>query len=300
MADLKTVLIIGGSGFVGTHLALHLRKNFKVFSTYYSRATQLPGVTNIPFNLKDDDWIKRMIYSASPDVVIYCAGSNDLVDAVKDPRSYDRMHVSALEPVLKASTIFQPRFIYISNSFVFDGTRGNYREVDTVLASTELGKFKVAGENFVRGRALNFVLVRSSPLFGRGNGDSFTLLDRLRLDLSRKKKIPLDNSHIHNFGLIDLFVEFVTRLIEVGPKNRPYHFGGLTKCTQLEFGKHFATRFGYDPNLIVPSGRAATDSDRDFSLNSTDSIKILGTQPILLDEAFNEFEKRVIQRMKAP
>ena len=45
MAGTKAILIIGGSGFVGTHLALKLREGYKVFATYHTKRFAIPGVT---------------------------------------------------------------------------------------------------------------------------------------------------------------------------------------------------------------------------------------------------------------
>ena len=292
MEGRQTVLIIGGSGFLGTHLALKLRDDYKVMATYHSKPIQIPGVMTLPFSLRDPEWIKRAIYTVSPDVVIYAAGSNSVIAAERDTKLAEAMHVAALAPVLKASTIFQPRFIYLSNCYTFDGSRGNYREGDTILASTSLGKLKVSGENLVRSRALNYAIVRLSPVFGRGNGLSTPFLDRLRISLGRKQKIPMDGTEVHSYVAIPSVTDFIKRLIESGPRNRIYHFGGITKCTQYDFARAFAKRFKFDPSLVVQSGQAQ-HHPRDYSLNSTETAQMLKLKPLLLDEGFDALERGI-------
>ncbi len=290
MGSEKTIFIIGGSGFLGSHLALKLRDHAKVFATYHRNPIRIPGVTTIPMDLGNLDWIKRAIYSSGPDAVVYAAGSNSLSAAEADPKEGEHLQVACLGPVLKAATIFQPRFIYFSSCYAFDGSRGNYRETDAILSPTTLGKLKISAENFVRGRALNYSILRLSPVYGRGNGHACSFLDHLRIRLGRKLKTAVDSTEIHSFTPIDAVTDLVQRIIENGPRNEIHHLGGLTKCTYLELAQNFAEKIGADPALIVPlaAERASThglDQTRfDFSLNSSETMHTFQLAPPLLDD----------------
>src|SRR4051812_26734274 len=121
MPSVRSVLIIGGSGFVGTHLALRLRAGFKVFATYGERPIAIPGVTCIPFDSSNRNWVKRVVYTAAPDFVIYAAGSNDPAWAAANPREAEQAHASGPAAVLNSSAFFQSKFIFLSNCYVFDG-----------------------------------------------------------------------------------------------------------------------------------------------------------------------------------
>ena len=144
----RSVLIIGGSGFVGSHLALSMRDQFKVFLTYHSRPIKIPGVTSLPLAADNRNWAKRVAYTAKPDAVIFAAGNNNVLAAERDPRTTEHVHVGGPATVADVADILQPKFIYISNCYVFDGSRGNYHETDTVLPDMALGKSKLGGENF--------------------------------------------------------------------------------------------------------------------------------------------------------
>ena len=140
MAHTRSVLIIGGSGFIGTHLALKLRAGYKVFATYNRHRIFLPGVTTLPASLFNRDWAKRITYLARPDFVIYAAGTNNVEWCEAHARDAEQLHTSGAATISNLSEIFQPNFIYLSNSYVFDGSKGNYHEGDIVLPSTSLGK----------------------------------------------------------------------------------------------------------------------------------------------------------------
>lgn len=303
MHQSKSVLIFGGSGFIGTHLCLKLRDQYKVYATYSKKPARIPGVTFFPASIENKDWIKRIMFTINPDIVIYAIGSNSFEWAETNPDLADRYHAVGPAVVAGAADIIQPRFIYLSNPYVFDGVRGNYHENDIVLPPNNIGKVKLGGENVVRSKCLNHIILRSSPVIGRGNGVNLSIIDSLRMVLDRNERIEFSTHTLHSFAPVSGLCEAVQRLIESGFRNRIVHYGGLTKVTYFELAKAFATRFKYNPNLIVPKKAAATkniaseDSLFDFSLNSTQAVETLKIKPFLLEECFDLIEKELISHL---
>ena len=298
MATTKAVLIIGGSGFIGTHLALKLRESHKVFATYLTKPMRIPGVTFIPLDVGNRNWVKRIVYSSRPDVVIYAAGSSNLDWAEAHARDAERVHTGGPATVSNVADILQPRFIYLSNCYVFDGNKGNYHEGDIVLPSYSLGKVKVGGENFIRGKAMNHIIIRSSPLLGCGNGRNISFLDHLRMKLIRNERIELPVSEFHSFAFITSFIDFVAKMVDSGPKNKTLHYGGLTKLTHYELARKFAKRFSYNEDLIFQSQHTKRGSIEaeiaDYSLNSSWVAENLKIKPLLLEECFDLLEKELV------
>jgi dTDP-4-dehydrorhamnose reductase len=302
---MKSVLIIGASGFIGTRLALHLRETCKVFATYYSRRPRIAGVTAIPLSIDNRDWCKRVAFIAQPDAIVYAAGREDLFWAEKNPREADRLHTAGAATISGVSDLLHPKFIYLSNGLVFDGVKGNYRESDTVLPSFVLGKTKLGGENYIRGRSLNYLIVRSSPLLGRASAQgSFqsSFLDRLRMELDRGRRVELSRGELYSYGTMEGLCELVSTLVSSGIRNRIFHYGGLTKISPYELGKSFARRFGFDPELVVPGMSLGEAGGReaqvhDFSLNCSQIAETLKLKPLLLEESFDLIEKQLVSRL---
>jgi dTDP-4-dehydrorhamnose reductase len=286
----KAVLIVGASGFIGTHLALRLRDEYRVFATYHKHAMQMPGVTYIPLDIANRNWIKRAVYTARPDFVIYLTGSGDPIWCEDQAKMAEFLHTGGVATISQAVDILQPKFIYLSSAYAFDGARGNYHETDTVLPDNVLGKSKLAGENIVRTK-LNYIVIRSSPLFGRGNGYRLSALDRLRITLQKGQRIELADNEVHSFAPVQGLVELIQRTLTSGIRNKTIHYGGLTKVSHYDFARLFAEHQGYDPRLVLRAARpqingSAVNLHWDYSLNSTlaaDSFKI---KPYLLEEAF--------------
>ena len=299
MKKRKAVLIVGGSGFVGTHLALQLRKNYKVYATFHRKFFSIPDVSFFPMDTFEKDWVKRIVYIAEPDAVVFASGNSDPIWAEQNPREAERDHAGGAMTVLSAAEILQPKFIYLSNAYVFEGDKGNYHEDDTSLPSSQIGKVKSRCENFIRSRSLNYIIVRSSQLYGRGNGRHISFLDNIRLKLDRGDSVELSDHEYHSFGTIYGLVEMIERLIDSGVKNRTFHYGGLAKLTPYQFGKKFAERFGYDSKLIMPQKIVATGEysfrrTTDYSLNFSESVKQLKINPLLVEQGFDLLEKNLI------
>ena len=284
---------------MGTYLCLRLRENYKVFATYSSHPVAMRGVTFIPLSVENRNWAKRIIYTTQPDVIVYLAGNNSIEWTEAKSRLAELLHSSGLATIANAADILQPKVIYHSSSYVFDGVRGNYHENDTVLPGNVLGKSKLGGENVVKNKCLNYVILRSSPMFGRGNGTTLSFLDQLRMKLDRKERIEVATDEFHSFLHVDSFCELMSRLIDSGIRNRVLHFGGLTKVTYLDFAKFFAKRFRYDPNLVVAKKRmilssTGDESALDFSLNSSQVNETLKIKPLLLEESFDLIEQKLV------
>ena len=316
MAYIKSVLIIGGSGFLGTAFALKLRDRFKVFATYYKRPISIPGVTMLPFDINERNWVKRTIYMAQPDVVIYAAGYNSiesththrnslapLAGAPTDNeiQSAERIHAEAPATLANLTEILQPKFIYLSNPYVFDGTKGNYHESDTLVPSSVLGKMKSSGENIVRSKCMNYIILRSSPVFGRGSGINVSFLDRLRMSLERNQRFEASHKELHSFAPVEGLADVIYTIVDSGLRNKILHYGGLTRATFYDLAIGFAKRFGYDPSLIIPIDKPLSPmpphyegSFLDFSLNSSQSIQTLKIKPFFLEEGLDLIKKKLI------
>jgi dTDP-4-dehydrorhamnose reductase len=209
----------------------------------------------------------------------------------------DNIHNRGAAAALSNTDLIAPRFILLSNNYVFDGNRGNYHEGDTLLPHTSLGKFKVSAENYLKSHSLNYLVIRSAPVYGRGNGQAVSFLDQLRKNLAMGRPVKVKNDELHNFAPIEGLVETVVTAMETGVKNKSLHYGGLTKCTHIEFAKAFARRFGYDPSLITANelGKANKDGKLlDYSLNSTATLQQLKLNAFLMEQGFDLLEKKLV------
>lgn len=299
MKRAKAILIIGGSGYVGTHLALRLREQHKVYITYNRNYVRIPGVSSLPLDAMSRDWVKKIVFAVEPDVVIFCASYAGLARSEANPRDAERFHATAPVNVLNAVEILQPKVVFLSSSYVFEGTKGNYHEDDNALPATVLGKNKIRTENFIKSKALNYVIVRAPPLLGRGNGKAVSFLDRLRMNLERGKTIDLPNQEYQSFATIYGFTDLIERVVESGVKNKTLHYGGLTRATHYDLATQFCKKFGYDPRFIrgirfTQKMKGKQPDEFDFSLNCSQAAQMFKMKPLELLESLHEVEQKLV------
>lgn len=284
------VLIVGGNGFLGSHLARSLRKNARVVTTYLRNRVPIEGVLSLPIDVRDSNGMKRIIYAQRPDAVIYLGGPEDSAWVDKNVKIAEKVISASAADVLHAAGMISAKFIYVSSSSVFDGTKGNYKESDNVSPMTLLGKLKAGGENLIRGRAMNAAILRLSPLVGSAHPWRPSLFDRLRSALQSGIPMEFSDEEHHSWLPVSDAVRAIELIIEKSPKDSLYHFGGLTRLTPYEIANLFARTLGFEGKEILRKRKVVTkgmiilpEGDKfDFSLNSSEIIRSLevSTSPI--------------------
>ncbi len=294
--NMATVMVVGASGFVGSTLVTELSKEHKVIALFRKEIMRFPGVSPFAYALEDRDYLKRLMQILKPDFIIYAAGMNDFMECHKKQKHAES--INTLGPVVfmgAAETITQ-RFIFISNCYVFDGKKGSYAEDDVVMADTTLGKTRLAGENYVRGKAQIFSILRCSPLLGLGSYAHPSVFDKMRMALSRQERFELPENETHSFLSTYTLVSAVNWIIKNEAMNETYHLGGLTKLTTYEFGQELAQTLGLDSSLIVPTRGTFQDNDfLDFSLNSSKIVSNSQIDTLVLEQSLDLFKKKLIR-----
>ncbi len=283
MKTQPSILIVGGNGFVGSTIARSFANDYKVFSTFHAHYTPIPGVTYVPMNMNDKDGAKRFAIMTHPNFVIFCAGTHDWFEAEKEEKLTQAIHAGAPGNILTATEVFKPKFIYISSDLVFSGRTGNFHEDDTTIPFLTLGKAKLSAENYIRGKSLNHVIIRSAPLLGRGTVHHPSWWDRLRRALSMEQTIGLSRRMVHSPVHISRLVAIVRKVLETDIKNTVLHVGGGTRLSEYDLGVEIATRFGFKQGLI--QGGETHGVKDDFSLNTTRTLKALKLAPVSIEES---------------
>lgn len=293
----KRILILGGSGLIGSRIALQLRDNHRVYVTSYTKPVEIPGVHWLPLRIQNFQWAERLVFLTEPEVIIYAIPWNDPVLSRMETKMSEVIHAGGVATILKNVGLTSTRFIYFSNGYVFPGTKGNYHETDMSLPCCMLGRHKLSAEGLVKSKAMVHTILRLGPVLGRGIGKNLSFLENLQIHLERNDPIEVFDNEYHGFQDVQTVAKLVDSIIDQRPKNGIFHVSGLTKLTQYEFAKLFAQRFGYNPDLIRKSEtryheHAVKEGEKlDLSLNSTLAYNELNLRPLVIEESFDLLEK---------
>ena len=191
---MKKILILGVTGMLGSQVlrALQELKNFKIYATYKNNKKILilkklikinSNVTFIKFNIGLLNKVKLSKYN----YIVNCIGIIKPYINEKDQSSIlEAIKVNSLFPHQLITASKKVKIFQIATDCVFDGSKGNYIEIDTHNPLDVYGKTKSLGEL----RCSNFFNIRCSIIGPELHGHK-SLLDWF-------KYLPL-NSKINGF-----------------------------------------------------------------------------------------------------
>lgn len=149
------ILIIGSNGLLGSDLLEHWA-----------------GDTLIPANSRDADvrdleQVRRLVSSHRPDWIILTAGYTDVDGSERNPGPAFAVNRDGTRNVSIAAREFGAKLCYLSTDYVFDGSSTRpYEPGDPVHPLNVYGASKAAGEQAVQTEGGNWLIVRTSWLFG--------------------------------------------------------------------------------------------------------------------------------------
>ncbi len=292
--SVKTIMVVGASGFLGSNLVQFLRKRYKVIAAFNKNIIPLPGVTHTIYSVSDRDYMKRVFANLRPDAIIYCAGVTDFLECAKKPQMAEAVNTLGAVSISSYGDNVPHRLIFVSSPFVFDGKKGNYSENDVTNPETQYGKSQLAGSNIILSKVSTYTIFRFAPFIGKGSIYHPSAIDKIRIRLQRGDRVELPDNEFHNFLSIDVAMKAIEWAATQETRNETYHLGGLTKVSWFEMGQILAEKFKMDPNLVVP-GKGNFEHGGDFSLNGTDLIKQLEIDPLVLEKSLDLFKESLIR-----
>jgi dTDP-4-dehydrorhamnose reductase len=162
MATHERVLVIGAAGMLGHELTDILSADWK-----------LTGVDIGELDITDGEGAAAYIMSLRPYAVVNAAARTDVDGCESDPEGAFAVNARGAGHVAAACGTSASRMIQISTDYVFDGLKGEpYRESDRPNPQSVYGRSKLAGEEAVGAALSDYLIVRTSWLFGR-HGKNF-------------------------------------------------------------------------------------------------------------------------------
>ena len=197
----QRVLLVGGAGFVGHHLALqisslgatvsvldslqvnslghlisghHTISGADLYIKFINQRLQLLHSNNVKLEVtdaRDYHAVSRLIDQFNPTSIVHLAAVAHANRSNKDPFSTFDHSLRTLENVLDANKDLGARFIYLSSSMVYGDFSGKVAHEDQPCVPLGIyGSLKLAGELLVKSYqqvfGMEYVIVRPSALYG--------------------------------------------------------------------------------------------------------------------------------------
>ncbi|PSL02064.1 dTDP-4-dehydrorhamnose reductase [Haloactinopolyspora alba] len=262
-----TVLIVGGSGFLGGEIVRQsLTSGRRVAATYLTRPGDADAVSWSAVDVRNREQIDDLVGTVRPDVVINAAYRQDDWASTADGAAH----------VAVAAAAAGARLVHVSSDVVFSGSAVRYDETSIPDPITPYGAAKAAAETVIKSVSPTAVIARTSLIIGDGGSPQERRVHALVTGETTGVLFTDDvRCPVH-------VADLAAALLELAASGRAgvHHVAGADAVSRYELGTLIAGRDGLDV-AALPSGRRV-DTDLsgplDVRMDCTITQQRLGTR----------------------
>ncbi len=289
------IFITGGSGLLGSKIAeIALERGYDVYSGYNMHSPDFGKPVRI--DLYNPESIFKAVKEIMPNVIIHTAALTDVDKCEVEKKLAYKINADGTMFITKISRKLGSFLIYVSTDYVFDGSRGMYREEDATNPVNYYGYTKLIGERYAK----DFCIARPCVIYGAKPASgkiNFALWIINKLMNGEKIRIITDQyiTPTLNTNLARMILEIAEKEIR-----GIFHLAGATRVSRFEFAKEIARTFGLDENLVVPSTmdeiKWIAKRPRDSSLDTSKATRYLKERPYNLKKSLSVLKKEIEEK----
>ncbi len=247
---MKKILIIGANGQLAHDLINVLNKSSEVIKA-----------TRDDFDVTNYQECEKFIDFHKPQVVINTAAYHNTKLCEENPEISFLVNAIGAYNVAKTSAKVNAKIIFFSTDYVFDGSKKTFNEQDSTNPLNVYGASKLAGENLTKVANTNYLIIRTTALYGEkvsGKGHNFVLLMLEKAKTERAIEVVNDKYCSPTYSL-DLSLK-IKELIDKNIPSGTYHIVNQGSISWYQF----ARKIFQIKNIEVKVIPISTDSKKDF------------------------------------
>ncbi|WP_010135621.1 NAD-dependent epimerase/dehydratase family protein [Ochrovirga pacifica] len=171
----KKILVIGGTGYLGSFLVKELMK--KQADVYVASLNAKPQKQSFKLDITNPEEVCKLVQKIKPDVVYHLAAN---INRERNFDLYEQMHqvnVSGVLHVLKALKKINCQFIFTSTSEVYGNNTSPFKEtqIPKPVSPYSLTKYQAEKliETFCSHYSVNYTILRLFNFYGEGMSKQF-------------------------------------------------------------------------------------------------------------------------------
>ncbi len=246
----KRLIVTGGSGLFGTSFSLQAARGSDVVALYHSNEVSIPGGESRFCDLRDRNQTLKCLNDVRPDVIIHSAAITDVDQCEADPKLADQLHVTTTLDLAGWAQSHGSYFVYIGTDSVFDGKRGQYREEDIPGPVNYYARTKLAGEEAVRNRLSQSLIVRTN-FYGWNSQGKLSLGEWILRGLIRRERLTMFTDVTFNPLLVNDLCQIILELIE-NQASGTFHVAARDHCSKYLFAQWLGEVFGLKTDTLIP------------------------------------------------
>jgi dTDP-4-dehydrorhamnose reductase len=249
---MKKVLITGANGLLGQKIVEVLSPACKILACDLGPEFFLSLKASYnPLDIREKDKVAVLVKYFKPSWIVNCASYTDVDGCEKNQSLAWSVNVDGVKNIVEVCQEFKINLFHFSTDYVFDGKDGPYSEEDKTNPVNFYGKTKLESERIIEHSHINFTIIRTNVLYGRGEKVKSNFFLWVLENLKKNEKIKVVDDQYNNptlaFNLAQIVKEAVDRNLF-----GLYHIGGRDWLSRFEFAQKVALGFGFDKEKIEP------------------------------------------------
>lgn len=267
----KSVLITGGSGYLGQHLTARAILTYSVHTTYHNHPHGIKAGHPLPLNLTNRAAVLHLIDMLAPQAIIHLAAINP----GGDEQEMMRVNADGARYIAEGSVEIGARLIYVSTDIVHSGQNAPYDDDAPPTPINLYGRSKAAAEAAISRIDPSAAIVRTSLIYGLEQMDRGTAGFAKRLQ--SRRPLVLFNDVIRQPVWVESLNEALLKLVDLDFGGRVNVVGGQA-LTREQFGRRMLDWWQVNHRGLLNSGRASEVSQSiplDLRLTTTRAEQLL-------------------------
>lgn len=253
----KNLAIIGKDSFLGRHLFSYFKENgnFNVIGTSYK-----------DLDITKEELIKDFLKFEKPDYIILLAGIKDVKKLETEPDFAEKINVLPTKYFAKhiKELGLKTKYFFMSSDYVFDGAKGCYKDTDTTCPTTVYGKNKQEVEEFLSKSGIDYTVVRTAAVLGKGSVFFSWLLEELKDD----KEVEMFAQSYFSPTSITFLCKSIEKIIQKNPDKKILNVTNGKRISRYDLAKLVQNYMKSSPCKIKPF----ENKFKDLSLVPSDFI----------------------------
>lgn len=290
------VLITGSNGLLGQEIvAFCLKHNidFVAVSKGENRNPDCPQEKYLQLDITDKEEVERIVLTSKPTHISHTAALTNVDYCELNPEECNLVNVKATEYLIEASNKIGAHFQLLSTDFVFDGTKGNYKEEDKPNPLSFYAQSKVDAEQLVFDKCkIPWSIVRTIIVYGTGHNlsrSNIVIWAKETLEKGLEMNIVDDQFRAPTFAP-DLAKACMNILLK--EKTGIFHICGPETMSVFTLVERIANHYRYNTDLIkkISSTTLSQPAKRPPStgFDLTKAKREIGYDPMTLEQSLDE------------
>ena len=281
------ILICGASGYIGNKMFKYFKKKgYEVDGTYYKNKIN----SFFEFSLKTNEELEKKIMIKKYDIIIWAIGFKDLLKTEIFQGDIYKINISLLNLFIQKINKFNlnPKLIYISTDYVFDGQKGEYLDTDKPNPRTNYGLSKYLAELMIDDLYPNYAIVRTAAVISNGSNFIKWIKDQIKIN----KTINFYSDSYFSPTPLSIFLKGIEKVFKNDESQKTFHLSGNFKMSRDQLGELLFEGLGKNKKQLIK--KIETEKHLDFMKGD---ISLISSNYFDKYE-FREFKKIIIDDIR--